>query len=111
LRGNMAFHIILRPAWHLSKNRCTCCTWSWNFAIVAVFDLLLQKTPLNYDRFVKASTRSWTRLFSSDKLRAMTDKDNNAMFRNQGEIPSKLRESKDYRVLIVQALYGFLQFI
>jgi hypothetical protein len=37
--------------------------------------LLLQKTSLNCDRFVKASTRSWTRLFSSDKFRAMTGQD------------------------------------
>ena len=89
LRGNMAFHIILRPAWHLSKNRCTCCTRSWNFAIVAAFDLFVQKTSLNCDKFVKASTCSWTRLFSSDKFRAMTDKHDKAKFRHQGDILSK----------------------
>ena len=81
LRGNMVFQIIFRHAWHLSKNRCTCCTRSWNFATAAAFDLSVQKTSLNCERLVKASTRSCTRLFSSDKFRGMTGKGNDAKIR------------------------------
>jgi hypothetical protein len=44
--------------------------------------LFVQKTSLNCERFVKASTHSCTRLLSLDKLRAMTDKDDDAKIRN-----------------------------
>jgi hypothetical protein len=89
LRGNMVFHIILNPAWHLSKNRCTCCTWSWNFAMITTFDLLVQKTPCACDRLVKTSTRSWTRVYSSDKFRAITGKDGEGKFGSQENALSK----------------------
>jgi hypothetical protein len=79
-----------------------------NFATVAAFDLFVQKTSLKCARLVKASTRSCTRLFSSDKFRATTDKSN-----VKDEIRNKLSiESKKTRkglALTVQAFYCFLQ--
>jgi hypothetical protein len=102
----MVFHIIFIHAWYLSKNRCTCCTRSCNFATVVAFDLSVQKTSLNCERLVKASTRSCTRLFSSDKFGAMTGKGNDAKVRR---ISTVIEGNKGEHALTVQAFCSLLQ--